>query len=208
MRGQIDFRLGFSNLPVNPSVISVGAQEATFWFWRVSAIRLQINLSLAGHAPIVVDRTYTIPKSDQIPIDLTPRTEFDQIFGRKGWSILSEMSDPEPFGLGFAGLIEQQSADPTLYDIFTFFEAFTPSYSTGNVLPGMVLSSVAVSITGFDSYLGKQYGASIPMYEPSGGPFISGTVEVTPYRYYRWVDALGNPLYDETTGARIPQDDE
>lgn len=207
MRGALQFTQGFfvENV-VFPGVNGVGnlhVHEGGFWMWRVAGIRLSVNLA-SGLDSITFDESRTIPID---PFDdTTARTEFNQVITRRGF-IIPELGElPTGFNYSFAGRLEHDPNERD--DLGWFIESLFIAELDGDLFstsPSLTLNTetgASVVIQAFDPIRNRNYLHSQPIYgEPSSS--LTGGVLVEPTSFYPWVDTLGNPYYDPSTGARV-----
>lgn len=217
MRGSIiDWRRGAYVISPNPFPFFVGLlnipfQELTFWLWRVAAIRLECNLA-AGASSLVFDRTYY--SEIQFGTDPEPRTEYDQlILGRAGFLAEEEPGDPLSFNFQFASSIAKDPASAVQHEGWELSFSFEIAgvYFAGEGSAGTPAGATCeISATDPVLHEGADPEAPFVQYEHllnftrTTPTDLTGTARITPVRFHQWKNALGQPLYDELTGEKLP----
>jgi hypothetical protein len=197
-----DLSLDTSNdFPFFGGITEMHLQSALFWLWRVSTIRLVINLIPGGMlSPLSIDREYAISVSGSDP---TTRTDYQQIsLGRRQFLAEDEVGDPATWDLEMGRFLAHDPAVEVPHLGWLLALRFTSHgsvFSTGGGFP----TDATLNLTGTDPKTGHIHSNTIPIQATGLGATLTGSVSITPAGYYPYNNNAGEPLYDVTSGAVI-----
>jgi hypothetical protein len=206
MRGiLLDWRHGLTldtsnEFPFFGGITEMNLQSAVFWVWRVSTIRVVIDLTPSGMlSPLSIDREYNIPVSDS---DSTTRTEFQHItLGRRQFLAENDILDPATWDLTMGRFIAH---DPSIvahegWLLALRFTSHGGVFSTAGGFP----TDATLTLAGNDPVTGQLHSNTIPIQATGLGVTLTGSVSITPAAYYPYNDNNGDPLYDVLSGGLL-----
>ncbi len=186
-------------------------QEFAFWLWRVSAIRIQIELSATVSSGLSIP---SLSYDNTFNANGGIYTEEDQAISRRAFASnppgiimpIQESGSNFAFRFDWGGDASVNPDAPTNWAIpFEFNVDIFNGGSDANIdwASGGPGSGVNVAIAGEDAFLERSYSHEniAAFYNTSGNvTSFTGTVLITPHAYYEWQNKVGELAYDSTTG--------